>query len=148
MTGTIHYVPSEAILHMMRTSTIWTILVTALLAHGAPAGAQTPDPAPPKLEQVEEITGAPITVTTQPDERKKITEKREQGRVTEVKVTSGKSTYYLKPNSPGGTAAPGNVSGIRGPQWQVMEFDLSKKKQKDQDAADGVPAPPQAAPAQ
>ena len=138
---------------MMRTSKFWQVLVLSLLAHATSVSAQTPPSEPPKLEKLEEMTDAPITVTTQPGSgsEKKITEKREQGKVTEVKVKSGHSTYYLKPNTPAGSALPGDAVGSanRGPQWQVLEFDLGKKKksQQEQDAADNAPPPPPQPPA-
>ncbi len=135
---------------MMRTSTIWQVLALSLLVQSANASAQAPSAAPPKLEAIEETADAPITVTSPNANEQKITEKREQGKVTEVKVTSGKSTYTVRPNNPAGSAMPGDMTGSanRGPQWQVMEFDLGKKKksQKEQDAADNAPAPPAIAP--
>ncbi len=90
------------------------------------------------------MTEAPITVTPQGDKATKIEERREQGRVTEVKVTSGSSTYYLKPNTPVGNSAPGDVTGSanRGPQWKVLEFDFGNTKKKPQDQEDAAtPAP-------
>jgi hypothetical protein len=129
---------------MMRTSIFRQFLALSLLALSAAAGAQTPSSAPPKLEKLDESGDAPITVTA-PANEKKITEKREQGKVTEVKVTTGKSTYYVKPNTPAGSAVPGDLTGSanRGPQWKVMEFDLGKKKKdpKEQEAADDTPPP-------
>ena len=90
---------------------------------------------------------APITVTPAAPAQQ-ITEKREHGVTSEVKVTSGGSTYYMKPSA-GSDQAHG--SALRGPQWKVMEFDLGKKKQKqrDEEAADETPAapPPPAPPA-
>ena len=82
---------------------------------------------------------APITVAPAAP-RQQITEKREAGVTSEVKVTSGGSTYYMKPAA---GADPANSATLRGPQWKVLEFDLGKKKQKqhDEEAAD-VPAPP------
>jgi hypothetical protein len=131
---------------MMRTSILRHFLALSLLALSAAAAAQTPSAAPPKLEKLDESGDAPITVTGKPGSEKKIVEKREQGKVTEVKVTSGKSTYYVKPNTPAGSAQPGDVTGSanRGPQWKVMEFDLGKKKksEKEQEAADNAPPPP------
>ena len=58
-------------------------------------------------------------------------------------VTSGGSTYYMKPAA---GADQANGGALRGPQWKVLEFDLGKKKQKqrDEEAAD-APAPPAAA---
>ncbi len=132
---------------MMRTSTYWKVLVLSLLAQAASVGAQAPSPAPPQLEKIEGLSNTPSTVTTTPDNANKITETKVQGRVTEVQVKSGKSTYYLKPNTPAGSALPGDGLGSanRGPQWKVMEFDLGKKKktQSEQDAAGHVPPPPQ-----
>ncbi|MET3132353.1 hypothetical protein AAKU55_002625 [Oxalobacteraceae bacterium GrIS 1.11] len=131
---------------MMRTLTIGQILALSLLTLSATAGAQTPSSAPPKLDQIEEIGDAPITVTAKPVPRQAITQKSEQGKVTEVKVTTGNSTYYVKPNAQVGNAQPGDAfgSGNRGAQWQVMEFDLGKKKQKqaEEEAADKTPPPP------
>ncbi|NVE00997.1 hypothetical protein HUX62_23525 [Massilia sp. BJB1822] len=138
---------------MMRTSNICSLLFIALLGHAAIASAQTtPSQAPPKLEKIEEVDN-PVTVTANPDNEKKITEKREGGRVTEAKVKSGKSSYTLKPNTPVGTALPGDLAGreSRGAQWTVMEFDVAKKKkQRSEDranAADEAPAPPPPPPA-
>ncbi|MDC8759743.1 hypothetical protein [Janthinobacterium fluminis] len=130
---------------MMRTLYIRHFLALSLLALSAAAGAQTPSSAPPKLEKIDESGDAPITVTAKPGGEKSISEKREQGKVTEAKVKTGKSTYYVKPNSPAGSAQPGDLAGSanRGPQWKVMEFDLGKKKKspKEQEAAENAPPP-------
>ena len=128
---------------MMPTSTFWRLLALPLLAVSALAGAQTPpkpSDAPPQLEKIEEMGEAPITVTPAAPAQQ-ITEKRENGVTSDVKVTSGGSTYYMKPSA-GGDQAHG--SALRGPHWTVMEFDPGKKKQKqrDEEAADDVPAPP------
>lgn len=141
---------------MLRTSPLWKMLSFCLLAHASLALAQqaTPSAAPPKLERIEEGSDTPITVT--PPKSKggsKITEKKEGGRVTEVQVKSGPSTYTMKPNRPAGNAQPGDAtaSTLRAPQWQVLEFDLSKKKKTDKedvpDAAAPVPPPPPPKPA-
>ncbi|KQW91771.1 hypothetical protein ASC94_16755 [Massilia sp. Root418] len=128
---------------MMRASIIWPVLVLAL---SSVAQAQTPSAAPPKLDKIEEVD-TPITVTTKPANERKVTEKREGGRVTEAKVKSGPSTYTVKAqNTTSTTALPGDAAGQanRGPQWTVMEFDIGKKKtkQKEDEAADDTPAPP------
>jgi hypothetical protein len=133
---------------MMRTSLFRPLLVLSLSALTAAAGAQTPPPStPPKLERLEEVPDAPITVTPKSESEKSVTEKREQGRVTEIKVKSGKSTYYLKPNNPTGTVMPGDAmsgTATRGAQWRVTEFDIGgkKKKTKEEEAADNAPPPP------
>src|SRR4051812_11480716 len=97
---------------MLPTSTIWKLCVFCLLAQlslaqaqqtqATPASQATPSSAPPQLDRVDNDT--PITTTTKPAPSKKITEKREQGRVTEVTVKSGPSTYTMKPNTPAGSA--------------------------------------------
>ena len=129
---------------MLRTPLLLS-LVTLSLA-GPFAHAQTPpkpSEAPPKLEVVEEGPDAPVTVTPRHSGGAKITEKKEGGRVTEVKVKSGKSSYTMKPNIPAGNAQPGDAqsSTLRAPQWTVLEFDLNKKKNAGKDAApDATPA--------
>jgi hypothetical protein len=136
---------------MLRTLTLSPLLALCLLAHAGAALAQsTPSSAPPKLERIEEGSDTPITVTPPKGATRKITEKKEGGRVTEVKVQSGKNTYYMKPNVPAGNAQPGDAQSgaIRAPTWQILEFDLGKKKpkDKDEDPADTKPAPPPPAP--
>lgn len=132
---------------MLRTSTVWKAAFLCLLAHASGAFAQqAASSAPPKLERIEEGSDTPITVTAKPKAEKKLTEKKEQGKVTEVQVQSGKSHYIMKPNTPAGSSLPGDgtAAKVRAPQWQVLEFDIGKKKQKEkeEEAAASVPAPP------
>jgi hypothetical protein len=136
---------------MLRTPVLLASLPLALLA---PAGAalahQKPSEAPPKLEIVEQGSDTPITVTPPKTGGTKITEKKEGGRVTEVKVKSGKSSYTMKPNVPAGNAQPGDAQSgaIRAPQWTVLEFDLNKKKKTDKEnVPEPANAPPPPAPA-
>jgi hypothetical protein len=102
-------------------------------------------PPPPKLEPLEEGEAPPITIR-KPEERARIEEKRAPGgKVTEIKVTSGNSTYYVKPNDPVGSAAPGDGESPtnRGAQWEVLEFNLGgsreAKRAETGDAAAAVP---------
>lgn len=130
----------------MRAPTSWLALPLVLLATGAVAQSAPP---PPQLEKIEEVDN-PVTVTSKPSTETKIVEKREGGRVTEAKVKSGKSTYTVKPNTPAGSALPGDAAGManRGPQWTVLEFDILSKKKKrsaeEADKEDGPPPPPPA----
>jgi hypothetical protein len=131
---------------MLRNSLVWKAAFLCLLAHAGSALAQQPSSAPPKLERIEEGSDTPITVTSKPKAEQKVTEKKEQGKVTEVQVQSGKSKYIMKPNTPAGSALPGDglSAKVRAPQWTVMEFDIGKKKQKEkeEEAAASTPAPP------
>jgi len=133
---------------MLRTVPLRNILALCLLAHAGIALAQqaAPSAAPPKLERIEEGSDQPITVTpSKSTGGSKITEKKEGGRVTEVQVKSGPSTYTMKPNTPAGNAQAGDATAgaIRAPQWQVMEFDLSRKKKTDkEDVPEAAPVPP------
>jgi hypothetical protein len=132
---------------MMRTSTVFKATFLCLLAHaGIAIAQQAASSAPPKLERIEEGSDTPITVTAKPKAEQKVTEKKEQGKVTEVQVQSGKSHYVLKPNTPAGSALPGDAmaSKVRAPQWTVLEFDIGKKKQKEkeEDSAASVPPTP------
>ena len=132
----------------MRTFRVWPILafyvatVTPLLV----SAQQAPDSAPPKLEKLEEGEAPAITIR-EPDREKKITEKRQQGKVTEVKVQTGGSTYYVKPNEPAGSALPGDAesSANRAPQWQVHEFGKPKPEKEVAPPQTLAPATPPAA---
>jgi len=135
---------------IMRASALWSTLALSLLATAA-AAQQAPSKAPPQLERIEEVDN-PITVTAKPGASKKVEEKREGGRITESKVTSGGSTYTVKHTPPAGNALQGDTMGqaIRGPSWTVMEFDIAAKKKKRseegaaaaEDAAGAPPPPP------
>lgn len=128
---------------MMPPSKILAILALLAFAQTGLAYAQntttTGNTNPPKLEPIDDVNDTPITVTAKPAQKNSIEEHKEQGRVTEVKVTSGPSTYYLKPNNQQESGIPGrNVSG---PQWRIMEFG-GKKKTVAEDEPDAAPVPP------
>ena len=57
-------------------------------------------PPPPRLERLEEGDAPAVTIPGGGPAEKSITEKREQGRVTEVEVRTGRSTYVVKPINP------------------------------------------------
>lgn len=102
------------------------------MAQQQPAAA----PPPPKMEKLEEGNEPAVTIRSNPDQTK-ITEKRAPGgKRTEVKVTKGNNTYYLKPNEAAGSAQPGDAQAdqSRPAQWRVMTFD-GNRKQKEQQAA-------------
>ena len=134
---------------MLRKSAIWKVLALGLMAQAGVALAQTPpSEAPPKLERIEEGADTPITITPKRDNRNKIIEKRDGGQVKEVQVTTGGSTYTMK-GAGAATASTNNSEGtgstLRPPQWKVLEFDLSKKKQSEREAeaaAAAAAAPP------
>ncbi|MFC5476238.1 DUF2782 domain-containing protein [Paraherbaspirillum soli] len=141
----------------MNKSKVWQLIAaglasiaTPLLVHAQPAAGNAAPP-PPELEKLEEGV-APATTPRKPGEAKpKITEKREQGRVTEVKVETGGSTYYLKPQQVG-NSVPGDTPSApaRGAQWQIKEFDLGRKLHKpgEEIPTEGTaPAPPTVTPA-
>jgi hypothetical protein len=126
------------------------ILLTALplvFAAAMPAHAQQPReraeaPPPPRLERA-----AAVTIPGGGPAEKSITEKREQGRVTEVEVRTGRSTYVVKPINPAGSALPGDAqtSTNRAPQFKVKEFDLQRPEDlKPQAQPAAAPAAPPA----
>ena len=137
---------------MLRTSPALKLLAALLLANAGTALAQTkPSEAPPKLERVEEGSDAPITIVPKRDERRNIKETRDGGQVKEVQVKSGKSVYTMKGANPASVTenSVGTGSTLRPPQWQVLEFDLGRKKQAQRDeeaAAAAAAAPPAAVP--
>lgn len=133
---------------MTRTSPALKLLALFLLANAGSALAQTkPSDAPPKLERIEEGTDTPVTIVPKRDQQRQVKETRDGGQVKEVQVKSGKSTYTMKGSKPGSVneTSVGTGSTLRPPQWQVLEFDLSKKKQTQRDeeaAAAAAAAPP------
>ena len=131
----------------MRTNKAWRLVIAyiAIQAIALTASAQQP----PKLEKLEEGEAPAVTIR-KPDQKSRIQEKRAPGgKVTEVKVTTGGSTYVVKPNEAVGSAQPGDLQSntIRPAQWQVKEFDLGgpKTKEQEEEQAANVPPPPEAA---
>jgi hypothetical protein len=120
-----------------------------------PAGAQQQAgeaAQPPKLERLDEGEAPAVTVRKPEQPRSVVTEKRAYGgRVTEIEVQSGRSTYYLQPNAQGGSSSAGDTDSnrMRAPQWRVGEFDLRRgdEKKRAAEVKAGTPPPP-AAPAQ
>lgn len=135
----------------MRTIKFWPIgAAFAVYASSFPLWAQQQEAeVPPQLEQLDEGEAPAVTIR-KPGQERQVTEKRARGgKVTEVQVTSGKSRYYLKPNEPAGSAVPGDVQGdtVRAPQWEVLQFDLRRAKDKEAQAAEAENAPPPPPPA-
>jgi hypothetical protein len=136
----------------MRTFKVWPIATVCLAASFILLQAraqQAADNAPPRLEKLEEGEAPAITIRP-PDGAQKITETRKQGAVTEVRVNSGNSTYYLKPNRPAGSALPGDAqsSSMRAAQWEVLEFGHPKKIEEVEPVPTLAPAPPRPAAAE
>ncbi|MGB6055806.1 MAG: DUF2782 domain-containing protein [Burkholderiaceae bacterium] len=114
------------------------------LTAAARAADQAPPP-PPQTQKLEEGEAPEITIRKPGVSEEPITQTKKQGKVTEVKVQSGGSTYYLKPNEQSGSALPGDVesSPMRGSQWQVLEFDMKPQKNQTQpEQAPNTPQPP------
>ena len=110
-------------------------------------GARADAPPPPRLERLEEGEAPAVTIPGGGQPERSITERREQGRVTEVEVRTGRSTYVVKPLSPAGSALPGDTQANtnRAAQFKVKEFDLSKPedlKPRPQPQAPQAPAAP------
>jgi hypothetical protein len=125
---------------MMRIPPIrFSVLLVAACAIPLASTAQQDPQAPPQLEQLEEGDAPPVTIREGEGEQR-ITEKRTGGKVTEIQVKSGNSTYYLKPNDQAGSAQPGDAQShvTRPPQWQIKEFDLTLPPENP-----APPAPPQ-----
>lgn len=136
----------------MRTFRLWPIVTVCLAAYATPllVNAQQPTnpaPPPPQTQKLEEGEAPAITIRKPGADEQPITQTKKQGKVTEVKVKSGASTYYLKPNEQAGSAVPGDAesSAMRGSQWQVLQFDLTKNK--DLKAVEQTPDAPQPPPA-
>ena len=138
----------------MRTPLLLTTFSLAV-AVSMPVLAQQPRadaPPPPRLERLEEGEAPAVTIPGGGQPERAITEKREQGRVTEVEVRTGRSTYVVKPLNPAGSALPGDTQANtnRAAQFKVKEFDLSKPedlKPQPQGQTQQTPQAPAAPPA-
>jgi hypothetical protein len=102
-----------------------------------------------ELELIDEVEQPTITIR-KPDATREITERREQGVVTEVKVQTGVSTYYLYPNKPLGGAFDDVTSKSRPAMWRIHEFDMTGQRpdqtgnemEEEFDYTSDAPAPP------
>jgi hypothetical protein len=131
---------------IMKLAKVCSLAVLCLAASVAPAWvaaqqpaapAQTPAPPPPQMENLNEVDAPEVIIKTPSEERQKtITERREQGKVTEDKVESKNSTYYLHPKTIGTSVTGAADSGpATNPTWNIKEFDWGGKK-KAKAAAD------------
>lgn len=130
---------------MMRSIRFWnTIMAVAVVA--APLFAQAQDkpvPASPKLEQIDQNDEPAITIR-KPETGSEITEKRDNGRVTQVKVNTGKSTYYIHPNDGPANVQPGDVQSpsVRPVEWVVHTWPRPKPELEEQpEPAPASPVP-------
>jgi Protein of unknown function (DUF2782) len=139
----------------MRSLTLPSLAAACIAAYAIslPAAAQqrgNDAPPPPQLENLEEGEEPAVTIRKPEQERTTTTEKRGPGgKVTEVKVTTGGSTYYLRPNDQAGSTLPGEgqSNSARAAQWEVKTFDLIPQRDAQEAAAEQaaeVPAPPPA----
>lgn len=111
-----------------------------------PASAQQAAGNPPAgLETLDE-SAAPAVTIRQPAPQSRAHEYRAPGgRVTEIEVSSGGSTYYLKPNTQAGSAiyGDGESTALRAPQWQIGVFDFRRsQEEKAAQAAAAASTPP------
>lgn len=114
----------------MRTSGFWSLVTisAAILVVPTVVSAQSNVPSsagappPPQTMTLEEGQAPAVTINP-PDTQKKITEKKSQGRVTEVKVQTGRTTYYAHPNElPGSMSGDAQSAGSIPVQFEVGRF--------------------------
>jgi hypothetical protein len=131
---------------IMRTFQLWPLVAACVAFIGIlPATAQqaASNAAPPQLEILEEGEEPAVTIRP-PEQKQNISEKRAAGgRVTEIRVESGNSTYYMQPDQTGGNQA----GGLRAPQWEIFRFDLKRTDEAAKAADVPPPAPTNAPPA-
>jgi hypothetical protein len=96
-------------------------------------------PPPPKLEKLEEGPDSDVKLIKQESNKLKTVERKDNGKVTEVQVRTGKSSYTVKPNdAPKGTPE-GDAN--RAAQWKVLEFG-GKKQEKEVESLPVLPVGP------
>jgi hypothetical protein len=140
----------------MRTTIICSLvtLSVALLAAAPAVNAQSAPPAgdvappPPETQRLQEGE-APAVNIRQPDTKANITEKKSQGRVTEVKVQTGQSTYYAYPNDAPGSAMRGDGQSetSRPVQFRIGEFGPPKNRPEAEEPIPTLPPNPNQNPA-
>lgn len=127
---------------MKTTTKRLAVLAVSCLAFAAPHVVSAQDktaPPPPKLEKLEEGPESDIKLIKPETTKLKTVERRENGKVTEVQVRTGKSTYSVKPNAePKGTPA-GDAN--RAATWKVLEFG-GKKETKEVESLPVLPPGP------
>jgi hypothetical protein len=96
-------------------------------------------PPPPKLEKLEEGPESDVKLIKQESNKLKTVERKENGKVTEVQVRTGKSTYTVKPNNAPKGTPEGDAN--RAAQWKVMEFG-GKKQSKEVESLPVLPVGP------
>jgi hypothetical protein len=103
-------------------------LANSAFAQNQPAA---PSQTPPTLERLEEGQQPGVTIRQQEGNKGTADTRDPSGAVTETKVKTGSSTYYVRPNRPAGSAQAGDLqsSGNRAAQFQVKQFDLGRKKE-------------------
>jgi len=133
----------------MRTLSGWHIALACVICYATPLSTlaqQARAPEPPRLEKLEEGDEPAVTIRPSGQERTTTEKRAPGGKVTEVKVGSGKGAYYLKPNDQPGSAMVGDAEShsMRAPQWEILVFDLNRDVEKEQaaQAAANTPAPP------
>jgi len=133
--------------NIMRNFRIWFIAaacVTAIAPFSvyAQQAAATSAPPPPELQKLDDGNEPGITIRPSEGEQK-ITEKRQSGKTTEVKVQKGKNVYTVRPNDQVGSVLPGDTqaTSTRPAQWVVKEFG-KKKPPVERNAPAAQPAPP------
>ena len=112
-------------------SSLIATFVMACFAISAPATVLAQEktaPPPPKLEKLEEGPDSDIKLIKQESNKLKTVERKDNGKVTEVQVRTGKSTYTVKPNNAPKGTPEGDAN--RAAQWKVMEFG-GKKETKE-----------------
>lgn len=119
-----------------------------LLAMSGQAMAQNitgrPSEAPPRMEPLPDDDQSGNAIR-RPDSTRSTTDSRDHsGTVTETRVQTGVTTYYVRPNTSPGNAQPGDgqSSGNRAAQFKIGEFDLGRHK----GAADNAEPTPQVLP--
>lgn len=128
----------------MRSLTLPPLVAACIAAYAIslPVSAQqrggNDAPPPPQLQKLEEGEEPAVTIRKPEQDRTTTSEKRAPGgKVTEVKVSTGGSTYYLKPNDQAGSSLPGDAqsNSARAAQWEVKTFDLTPHRDPQEEAA-------------
>ncbi|MBC3875490.1 hypothetical protein [Undibacterium flavidum] len=111
----------------------------AISASTLVAAQEKAAPPPPKLEKLEEGPETDVKLIKPEGTKLKTVERKENGKLTEVQVRSGKSTYTVKPNNAPKGTPEGDAN--RAAQWKVMEFGGKKETKEPESLPVLAPGP-------
>lgn len=118
--------------------------IAALSTFLAAAAQEPARDAPEQIERLEDDGHGTITVRPQQEGATVLEKRAYGGRLQEIRVTSGNSTYFIRPQGPLTSFAPPEPTGSanRAVQWEILQFEWGSTPRQDGAGAATVSVPP------